>query len=466
MTKNSDLLLALEQYFDSSRNWNLYRRYTASLTTRIEGFTERWGDSNPPDSNLSVAECWQAEQESVASICASEFPQAPLRIFQYRPAWLEQLALRIAGLPHVVVNSNYACTEATGPLPFIQDFGSSPPAMTGRLHPQSQDGFNAILDYLKVCHRFDLDHQLSSKQDAESVLYKTIIQEKLNALLVVLRFQDDTAWDQINRPRCIKAGTRSFLGNLSAKLQARSERRYELSHLSSKYRSLSTEQATAMARKTYQGLENVLLDNETGFLLKTPKPSLVDVMLWAHLMDALTDIHLVVVLADFPLLLDFVQMTWKKYFAANDDTALKDWEMWNAQQNAINEFSQVPSLINRPNDRLGKDSMDFHHAVDLMEHLSVRDRNLTESLIVAKEARSLQQVQSLQRPFDTWHRWRLGGTLFPQSDGKDQQQQPGETQEEKVRREYKQNDETWIASVALGTTVAVVLFGLGGRQQQ
>lgn len=465
MTKNSDLLLCIERYFDSSRNWNLYRCYDASLGQRVEGFTERWGDADPPSSPESIAECWKKEQESVESICATEHPSVFLRIFQYRPAWLEQLALRIAGLPHVVVNSNYAVTESTGPLPLLQDFQANPPAMTGRNHPTKQKmGCNSILEYLKMNRNFDLDESLSSEQFSQALVYKTLIQETLHPALIVLRYQDEAAWEQINRPRGLAASSRDS-SRILARLQVRSEKRYQQSNLSPSQRSLSTEEAIRVAKSAYQVLEHALsksINQKTsGCLMGTTAPTLVDAMLWDHLMDALTDVHLVIALADFPCLVQFAQSIWDKYFITT--TPEKDWQLWNAEQNETNAFSHVPSLVNDLSTRDDVETRDFRHAVHLMEHLSVRDRNLRESLVVAKEARA-RQKEAARRPFETWHRWRLGGSLFPSQPGGDRPDVGGK-QEEKIRQEYKRNDETWMASVAIGTTVAVLLFGLKGQQQ-
>ena len=118
--RRSEFWLAVERSLNTTRNWNQTRPYTASLSERTEGFTERFGDANVDPS----AECWRKEMQSIESICATEHPPQPIRLVQYRPAWLEQLALRISGLPHVVINSPYAVTEGTGPLPFLQDLGA------------------------------------------------------------------------------------------------------------------------------------------------------------------------------------------------------------------------------------------------------------------------------------------------------------------------------------------------------
>jgi hypothetical protein len=460
MTKNSDLWLSIERYLDSARNWNLYRRYEASLATRVEGFSECWGDHAAPPTE-PVEECWKLEEDSVGNICSTDHPVLPIRIVQYRPAWLEQLALRIAGLPHVVVNSNYAVTESIGPLPLLQDLQANPPAMTGRLNTATKrSSDNAILGYLKVSHDLDLDRSLvpGSEELSQARAYKKLILETLGPCLTILQYQDVAAWDQINRPRCLRAGSRGK-SQFLAYMQARSEKMYELSKLSPDYRKMSTEDAMQQVRETYQVFDHLL--SRGGVVMGTTTLTLVDVLLWDHLMHALTDIHLVIVLADFPALVTFVQRIWEKYFLTKESS--KDWEVWNAHQNEINAFCEVPCLVNdQPKE---SETPSFQHAIDLMEQLSVRDRNLVESLIVAKEARALQIEPKNKniRPFRTWHRWRMGGSRTPP---KVERPDVAGQQEEKVRREYKINDETWMASVAVGTAACVLLFGMARPQQE
>ena len=82
-------------------------------------------------------------------------------------------------------------------------------------------------------------------------------------------------------------------------------------------------------------------------------------------MNALSDVYLVVVLADFSALVEFAQRVWDQYFSVDNKQSLEDWEEWNAQQNEMNEFCKVSSLVSQK-----QETPVFKHAVDLMEHLS------------------------------------------------------------------------------------------------
>jgi hypothetical protein len=108
-------------------NWQGHRTYPATLWTRQRGFTETWGDSSEDTTdgdglNKNDVASWRiipddfvSEQvphpyyyhyyHSVAS--SSTTKGHIMMLHQFRPAWLEQLALRIAKLPHWVVNQPY-----------------------------------------------------------------------------------------------------------------------------------------------------------------------------------------------------------------------------------------------------------------------------------------------------------------------------------------------------------------------
>ena len=92
---------------DLVQNWDLQRPYTASLATRVEGFTEEWG---------GAANDTTALLDDTPPTIATLHPPCKIRLFQYRPAWGEQLALRIATIQYVVVNSKYAVNWQTVPV--------------------------------------------------------------------------------------------------------------------------------------------------------------------------------------------------------------------------------------------------------------------------------------------------------------------------------------------------------------
>lgn len=429
-TSVTDLWLSIEHYGDSTRNWHGQRRYEASLAKRVEGFTEHLSTDISASSELNGT--------------------IPLRLLQFQPAWEEQLLLRMAKLPHLVVHSKYAVTEAVGPLPAVQDLSRS--AMMGK--NKTDHNKSAILEYLEKYHGLALDESLSN---SDTELYLALLHHQLEPCRMALMCQEDE-WNRVYKQRCIQAG-----GGRLSQWQARSFRRFLRYQQTHEDRHMTTATAVQRVKNVYQLLHDKLSSSSnpsSHWILGTKQPTRLDVALWDHLMHALTDVHLVVVLAEFPLLIQFVQTIWDIYFG----NPTEEWQIENSLQNAANPFAQVPSLLStspKSNNKDDEDYKSFRHAVELMEHLLVQDRNLMETVRVAKEARLLQkQPPSNDASFRTWHRWRMGGSYHPPPANDNAQ-----GNEEKVRRDYHRSDEAWIASMALSTAMALCVFGvLGGSR--
>ncbi|KAI2495587.1 hypothetical protein MHU86_18946 [Fragilaria crotonensis] len=129
MTRNEGTLLIQSIVAQSISNLDTLqpRARNPSRETRKEGWTEVWGKSDDGyDSTTSDA-------TSTGTSTPAETPQTQpkLTLVQFRPAWFENLVLRMAGISHTVINSKYAATEATGPLPYLRH-GT---ALVGRHHP-------------------------------------------------------------------------------------------------------------------------------------------------------------------------------------------------------------------------------------------------------------------------------------------------------------------------------------------
>jgi hypothetical protein len=425
------------------------------------------------------------EQESVQHICATVHPLVPVTLFQYRPAWTEQLALRVANVPYTVVNTPYAVMEAVGPLPYIRELQPNlPPVLTGRGHLDGSPG-NAILQYLRKERGIDLDEPLrtggSKNLEGMSKLYANLIENKLQNALCALRYQDWEAWDQIYRPQCLQAASgtnKSSSGWLRFPgwFSAWSERVHMCSMLSHDTRSLTTEQAVQQVREAYQVLEEEMKKHpptSAGHLnlLGTVKPVTVDLLLWDHLMQALVDVHLVLVLADFPVLCRYVQQIWDKYFAAaaaavtdKDERRPAEWKEWNVQENARNAFAQLPLL--QAQTQMKKEPHTFRKAVELMEQLSVRTHDLHESVALAKEVRGREeQMRSRSKaPFYTWYRWRMGDELFPTPVAQPKQRDATTDRDEEMKKEFRRNDEVWMTGVGVVTALTAVMFLVSSSQ--
>lgn len=467
MAKQGDVSLTLScNLITAFHNWRLDRSYNPSLTKRSEGWTEKWG---PSTEGVDVsADCWQMEHESVALICSTAYPQVPITIFQYRPAWMEQLALRVANIPFTVVNTAHAVTEATGPLPCLRELQpAQDPVLTGRALPDGSAG-NAIITYIAQSRGVDLDVHLqaSKKLQAQSKLYANLIQQSLEPALNILRYQDWEAWHQVYRSQCLHASTgvetNSFWLRLPGWWQTWSERVQHKASLSIDARSRTNEQAVQQAHDAYQVLEDRLQSQEAtlegdSYLLGSPKPTTVDLLLWDHLMQALTDVHLVVVLADFPVLCRYVQRIWDRHFTMTGEHSPEEWKLWNAQENSRNAFVQLPMLSKKSKD---DESQSFQDALELMEQLSVRTHDLHESVELAKLVRSRENaLRPRYRPFHTWNRWRLGDQLYPTRE-RPQHADATSGREEEMKKEFRRNDEVWMTSVGVVTFLTAVTFAI------
>ena len=369
-----------------------------------------------------------------------------ITLVQFRPAWFEQLLMRFANVPHVVVNSPYAATESTGPLPYLQEIRPSEPAiLVGRHDPSVPvKEKNCILDYLQTQEHVDLDKGLSASQKALSHVYTALVKTQLDPALLSLRFADRDAWDHVYRQQYVEAscgGNHGFLPPFGSRFQAWSIRAVALKQLTPTW---SVKESCSIARTGYSSLETQL--GENLYLLGTAEPTTVDALLWAHLADALCDVHLVLILADFPNLIQYFQRVFDKYFRLDTDT---DWKVWNYEQNLRSPFQKLP-LEDTSVDKTST----FHDALELMQSFSVHTHDLQEVLTVTKEKR-LQETREIPSRQSALYRWRMGGDIrSPKQEASDAEETP---QQQKWRKDHKYNDELWLSSVAALVGLAVFL---------
>jgi hypothetical protein len=489
------------------QNWDLRRPYTARLDERVQGFTEDWGkDSNKnttttlddDDDQLRTftnhhhQQHQQEQQQSVSPTTDDEFPKCSLRLFQYRPAWFEQLVLRVSHVAHVVINAPYAVMEVTGPLPALLDLdgGSStqsnnhnngnnhddnnPPAMMGRYQARSDATTqNAILDYLKLYRGIDLDLIFTNEaQRQQSVTFLTIINDTLTPCLLALRYQaDPDAWQQIYRPQCIAAATSGSSSRywqsrpMLAMWQAWSERVHSISKLRTLQRAQSKDAIIGTVRRIYSILEHQIQMQHSlskQYLLGTDQPTVVDCLLWDHLMQAMADIHLVIVLADYPGLLQFTQQIWNTYsfgtiITEDGSKHVSSVWVWNLEENSMNAFTAIP-LIPR-NEQIYGNASD-HSTIDIVDKLNTFQTDLHKSLSLAKQRRSETGHQvPIQQSLSTWHRWRMGGGFLPKRE-MTIDRTASTTSDESSHRKYRRNDEIWMTSVIAVTVIALLGSGL------
>jgi hypothetical protein len=495
----SDLwLVSLHKLTDALFNFSQTREYPPLLSGRQEAFTEQWSDwttSTPSSSAFDACDL------ITAPLLSTPYPQADgnqVILLQFEPAWQEQLALRVAGIDHVVVNAPFASMEATGPLPCVYDLQGSqsregsqqshrPSVIVGR--HSKRDGVspsyppqNSIFQYLTEFRRVTFNQSLPESLASLSKLYESLISSKLEPALAVLRFQnDDHSWQQVYRSQYQAVAGRG----LGASIQTFGWRLWNRLQLSPADRCMPPEQAVHQARSVLTVLEEQLQKNATisspdesssqqqFYLLGTEKPVLVDILLWGCLANCLANVHLVVVLADFPLLCDYVARIWDAHFAIgtspSDTSYHAESQRWNMQENAQNAFCKLPLLPDESDD-----SQDVSHkvALQLMDRLNLTRRTLHEQLLHAKDVRRSDELYSpnltpSERPFHTWHRWRMGGPLFPQTDSdKSSAKAENEPPDEAVVkvREYKHNDDVWMATAAVSIIASLMMFGMGKQK--
>jgi glutathione S-transferase len=402
-------------------NINSSRCRNPSLEKRREGWTEVWGQQEDVEQHA-----WLHEEEVISRALATPYPQLPMTLFQHRPAWFEQLVLRFAGVAHIVVNSPYVATEVTGPLPYLRDIHPGKPAC---LIPS-----NSMLEYLHKERNVHLDESLSPSQQALSHAYASLIKSQLEPALLSLRFGDDDAWNQVYRQQYIRGGSafQAWCIRMVGKQQLKQV--------------WSVDESCTKARDAYQSFTTQLGDSK---YLLCEEPATLDALMWAHLAEALCNVHLVVILAEFPRLVEYFQRIYDTYFRLNVED---EWKMWNHEQNLRSPFQSLPmeeTSSNKPST--------FHDALELMQSFSVHQHDLKEVLVVAKEKRLLQESEKRDARHNTLYRWRMGDDILPPKTSPDPEEMPTE-QQVKWRKTHKRNDELWLSAVVAATAIAV-FFG-------
>ena len=432
------------------------------LDKREEGWTEAWSDKTKDDDPN-----WKIDDDSISIMLSTTHPQLPLSLVQFRPAWLEQLVLRIAGVPHIVLNSSYASIEATGSLPFLRDGPpfSEKPILVGRRHPtvigpDEVPCQNNILDYLFTHRGVDLDrHVDTAEKKALAQCFTMLITKELQNILLFLRYEDLDAWEQVYRKHYLRASSNntenSWLAQFGGRFQAWSERAMARRRLGDFALNMTVQHAVTRAKQAYQSLETQLSEQNASFyLLGTETPSFVDALLWDHLADAMCDVHLVIVLSEFPRLVKYFQNIHSLYFR-NEKNIIDDWRRWNYMQNARNAFQQLPTeeglkSSSKPN---------FKDAIELMQSLSLHKHELQEVLDVAKEKREEEPWPAPQTTTKSnFYRWRMGDNFAtPNPDPAADENNP---QRQQLIKEQIRNDQLWISGV-VGMSALAVFFMQG-----
>jgi len=247
-------------------------------------------------------------------------------------------------------------------------------------------------------------------------------------------------------------------------------------------------------------------------LLGTTTPSLVDTILFAHLAEALCDVHLITVLVEYKNLVRYFQMMYEMYFVTDMDPKpfcysslvtrpktpppppTKVWIGWNDRRNGRNQFNRIPidpngKMMNEPKNQplVSKEALRvsgaYKDAIKIMQSVSLHCRDLDEVLMDARVLRLEEKRLLLKNERgnveDMIHRLRMGGSMkaggggdspkSTQEDGKDGEEKEEEEDDydsfakrnmrhmRNLKREAKMHDELWISGVVVSTIFGFVL---------
>lgn len=470
----------------------------------------------------------------------------PIRIYQYRPSFSIQLLLRLSSTPHLVFNSSTSCTESHGQLPTLVDLeqnvsvGIQTP--TTHLIHSRLDGIMTYLIESKKKQRngnrvdgsvssfendqdefedFD-DDIVSLLSNGQKAHRKSMMSQfhELGVIIKCLRYEHDTAWDELYKGQCIKAhiypnGEPDEMRAIGAeanyekrgwsfltwfqvwaeRVVARKEVEFDsIGKLLIRDKDgiggkeVNLKKSVAMAGEVYSSLDWKIGQSTNGNLLDTEEISLVDVLLFGHLAEALCDIHLVVALIDFKHLIAFFQKTFEKYFGKEYQVTIAgvggdtSWIKWNDRVNALNQFNRMP--MNDVERRIMETLDGGGYAINMMQSVALHCHDLREVLadaaLLRKQEDELYGVDNVPKSMvGAWlHKLRMGGEL--EADGlKDEDED--ETKEKdptdpddmtkkneqlmkNVLREAKRNDELWISATAAAAIIGLVASTLSAAK--
>lgn len=506
--------------------------------------------------------------------CSAEEEKSSLRrlpflicLTQHRVAWLEQLVLRIKGIPHVVLNSPYSSCEATGPLPFVQGYDKNlkHSFLVGRTHPtntrnescdyptilSSSPGCSSsdILLFLRVEHNIDLDcdlvmddgdsstdsrliSKLTVLQCSDRLAYFSLIHEDLHPTFQAIQFCDEISYNTCYLPTskqimktmttkktCTNKDNKYFnlisvLYHPLHYLQSFFQRASALSYIQSRYSSHFWRNNILFTKKTcgqqqvnflaaishindiYSILNNRLKmkstiqveeDGDGGrgrqqhqqqqplFLLGTPYPTNVDAVLFAHLAEALTDVHVLPILSQYETLMDFFQIIFHTYFGPN-------YRFPPSSPNEEVDHVCMEELVKRNNATNYRNASGTHVYNSIqVDAASILRLHLNKNSLWDAATVQQQQYDHFNGGGETIHRWLMDGGIFPESNdetfygpafvNRRQQQQSKKddettthnnrtpSHEEASYQEQRQNDDIlwlkWIAATFVG---AIFIF--------
>ena len=468
-----------------------------------------------------------------------------IRISQYRPSFAIQLLLRLTQTPHLVFNSSSFCTEGDGPLPTLMDVKNKVSVGVNHDKNEDDEHLflNGILSYLlrRTNHSTysNNNKQNSNDQGEKDDIIPLTPEQKaqrqailcqhhnLDIISKCLRYDHEPTWDAIYKPQCINAhlfpngDTKESMiigGGHSAKYQEHNPSRrnqwnfitwFQIwaeriiakkeiesdsigklilsnvgmtkAHGAGGSKQVNLKKAIRMANDIFSSLDYKLGLSSHGTLLDSQELSIVDVILFDHLCNALCDIHLVATLIEYKHLIAFFERTYESYFGKeyqlNYAATMKDsssssmWIQWNDRVNALNQFNRIPmnDVEARIRETLDSGSSGgYQDAIKMMQAVALHCHDLREILadvaILRKKEEEMYGVDTVPKSsVGQWmHKLRMGGELSKEgkrntdsNQDDDNITKKNELHMKKMLREAKQNDELWIS-----TTIVATMLGL------
>lgn len=461
---------------------------TPSQHVRQEAWTEVFGNlqqrqkqrqgitnsSSSSSSNDNPADSPKKEEKiSIFPILDTSNP-SDIELVQYRMEWEVQLLLRLFTIPHSVRNSPYLSNQCTGALPQFRNAPS-----------QRILGNRDILPFL--IQELNLHSTLNAQQHSELTVVSSLLHRQ-NVFLHALRYGDFDAWEQVHRNRSIEAcvyhsfptgetgdlssNTSKGAGHISswwtfgngfARLQAWAERSVYLNQIVSDSSLIMAnhmndnpvQRIKELAMEGYKALDCKLHQGGGRLVQGADNLTVADIQLFGHLAEALCDVHLVTVVADYEHLIAFYQRIYETYFGRryldkcvsdhcekyfssasvpDKDQLIREKFQWikdNDLVNASNQFNRVPWK-----DEYGsigwrfkgtKKIVDsgvggggggqFMDAIKIMQEVALHCRDLKEVLLDMKLQKDQEEKLVAADSMGTsagslFCKWRMGGDIF------------------------------------------------------
>ena len=358
-------------------------------------------------------------------------------------------------IPHVVCNSAYVSTASTGALPYL--FDPSQGVLIGRCHPGMQgqsfgdddktvvQSGSDIVTYLFHIG-YDLDSHLSEREKNDCVAYSSIIKNDLQKLLLAFQFGDHHSYERTYKNFALRAcsGEGLFLDffRFLSKFQVWSEKKCAISELrknnhiacsgrimfQGKYE-LNVAEALKLTSQIYSTLDSSLRNQ--SFLISS-HPCSVDALLYSHLCEAMSNVHLFPLLQKYPNLVRFHSDIHGLYFSGDLSQGITE--------------------------RIRKA---FIHKNDLVNRSNVFYQPLLDNLLTLIPEIKISSIQELAAKVsvesgENWERFRMGGSLLQKPTSKSTPSTPQDEQKEMMMKRNEENDSIWWSGVVFASALFLV----------